>query len=74
MISDLLAELSTLPPSPISRFEGKIAYPSASRDPITTKANTVESTEEEETMLFYSSQIHLRGIINSAHNTLYNRK
>jgi hypothetical protein len=74
--SDILAELSTLPVSEISKYQDEISYPEGvfenayDHDP----AMYSESTHSQKTMILYSGQIHLRVVLNQAHNTLYNRK
>ena len=69
--SDILAEMSTLPPSDISKHQEDIAYPSGVYEQLPDSANFDSNNEHEKTMWTYSSQIHLRVILNEAHNTLY---
>jgi len=82
--SDILAEMSTLPPSRISDFQSEIAYPDGVYEsvPITSVPDAGTIVEEkmfadpqtqEGSMLMYSSQIWLRVILNEAHNMLYGR-
>ena len=78
--SDILAEMSILPPSRISDFQSEIAYPDGVYESVPIESGT--SVEEkmfadpqiqEGSMLMYSSQIWLRVILNEAHNMLYGR-
>jgi hypothetical protein len=70
--SDILAELSTLPPSGISKFQDDVTYPSGVSDEMPTENNLPEDITTS--MLYYSAQIHLRVLLNNAHNTLYSKK
>lgn len=78
--SDIVAEMSTLPPSGISAHQNLIMYP-------TGVTETFPSAEgqgfsgvdrqyeiDEISMMFYSSQIWLRVLLNEAHNSLYGSK
>ncbi|KAF2632999.1 hypothetical protein BU25DRAFT_471143, partial [Macroventuria anomochaeta] len=74
--SDILAEMSTLPPSRISDFQSEIAYP----DGVSIESGTsveekmfADPNPQEGSMLMYTSQIWLRVILNEAHNMLYGR-
>ncbi|KAF2115552.1 hypothetical protein BDV96DRAFT_646544 [Lophiotrema nucula] len=69
--TDILAEMSTLPPTDISKHQEDIAYPSGVYESLPDSANFDSNNEHEKTMWTYSSQIHLRVILNEAHNTLY---
>ncbi|KAF2478121.1 uncharacterized protein BDR25DRAFT_8237 [Lindgomyces ingoldianus] len=69
--SDILAELSNLPPSDISKYSGKISYPSGVYEKFPETISYSDSSEHERVMWIYSSQIHLRVILNEAHNGLY---
>jgi hypothetical protein len=69
--SDILAEMSTLPPSEISKYQDEIAYPTGVFEKLPER-ETFEMTDDDADMWVYSSQIHLRVILNGAHNTLYN--
>ncbi|KAF1351537.1 hypothetical protein EJ07DRAFT_168937 [Lizonia empirigonia] len=78
--SDILAEMSTLPPSRITDFQSEIAYPDGVYESVPIKSGTgVEETifagpqTQEGSMFMYSSQIWLRVILNEAHNILYGR-
>ena len=82
--SDILAEMSTLPPSRISDFQSEIAYPDGVYEsvPIGSAPDSGTIFEEkmfadpqtqEGSMLMYSSQIWLRVILNEAHNMLYGK-
>lgn len=63
---DLLAELSTLEPSPLSGFREDIAPPQ--------NANPDGSNvKDENVLLFHTSQNYLRKILNDAQNNLYYR-
>jgi hypothetical protein len=78
--SDILAEMSILPPSRISEFQSEIAYPQGVYDSVPVESRTEEDWKkfadpqrQESQMLMYSSQIWLRVILNEAHNMLYGR-
>ena len=60
--SDILAELD-LPHSGISRFEDTVALPDI-------RAMDLDS-QDELTMMYYLTQIHLRRLLNRAHTALY---
>ncbi|KAF2203904.1 hypothetical protein GQ43DRAFT_229181 [Delitschia confertaspora ATCC 74209] len=70
--SDILAEMSTLPPSGISKFQDDIAYPSGVSDEMPSADNLPDDITTS--MLYYSAQIHLRVLLNNAHNSLYRQK
>jgi len=64
--------MSNLTPSPISEYQDMISYPSGVFETFTEGVDLDENQEETTmTMLIYSSQIHLRVILNRAHNTIY---
>lgn len=67
---DILAEMSNLPPSDISKYQETISYPSGVFEKFPDPTDE-DSPEHEKTMWTYSSMIHLRVILNEAHNTLY---
>lgn len=69
--TDILAELSTLPPSEISKHQEDISYPSGVFEKFPDQMAYNETSNHDKTMWIYSSQIHLRVILNEAHNTLY---
>ncbi|KAF2730089.1 hypothetical protein EJ04DRAFT_445911 [Polyplosphaeria fusca] len=71
--TDILAEMSTLPPSDISKYQEEVSYPSGvfEKMPESLNFDDDNNSEHEKTMWTYSSQIHLRVILNEAHNTLY---
>ncbi|ORY11806.1 hypothetical protein BCR34DRAFT_483538 [Clohesyomyces aquaticus] len=69
--SDILAELSTLPPSEISKYANEIAYPSGVYEKFPETVTYGDGSEHDRVMWIYSSQIHLRVILNEAHNMLY---
>ncbi|KAF2268499.1 hypothetical protein CC78DRAFT_372218 [Lojkania enalia] len=71
--TDILAEMSTLPPSEISKFQEEISYPSGVFEKFPESIQFDDTNEHEKTMWTYSSQIHLRVILNEAHNTLYGK-
>ena len=78
--SDILAEMSTLPPSRISDFQSEIAYPDGVYESVPIESGTsveekmfADPQTQEGSMLMYSSQIWLRVILNEAHNMLYGR-
>lgn len=70
--SDILAEMSTLTPSGISKFQDEVAYPSGVSDEMPSVENLPEDITTS--MLYYSAQIHLRVLLNNAHNSLYRQK
>jgi len=67
--SDILAEMSTLTPSGISQYQDDVAYPSGVSDEMPSVENLPEDITTS--MLYYSAQIHLRVLLNNAHNSLY---
>jgi hypothetical protein len=69
--TDILAELSSLPPSEISKYQATVSYPSGVFEKFPEDFSYDESSTHDRTMWIYSSQIHLRVILNEAHNTLY---
>ncbi|KAF2785843.1 hypothetical protein K505DRAFT_368750 [Melanomma pulvis-pyrius CBS 109.77] len=69
--TDILAELSSLPPSDISQYQATVSYPSGVFEKFPEDFSYDVSTTHDKTMWIYSSQIHLRVILNEAHNTLY---
>ena len=69
--TDILAELSSLPPSDISKYQATVSYPSGVFEKFPDGVAYDETSAHERTMWIYSSQIHLRVILNEAHNTLY---
>ncbi|KAJ4345059.1 hypothetical protein N0V95_005968 [Ascochyta clinopodiicola] len=78
--SDILAEMSTLPPSSISDLQSEIAYPDVLYESLPIGSRTIVEEEmfgepqiQEGSMLMYTSQIWLRVILNEAHNMLYGR-
>ncbi|KAF2802024.1 uncharacterized protein BDZ99DRAFT_527970 [Mytilinidion resinicola] len=65
--SDILAELSTLPPSGVSRYQSVVGHPTGVYEEM-----PMEIGEDENlTWYYYSAQIHLRKILNDAHKQLY---
>lgn len=78
--SDILAEMSTLPPSGISEYQTKIAYPDGVYESVPIESGTsvedkmlANPQTKEGSMLMYTSQIWLRVILNEAHNMLYGK-
>ncbi|KAL6707813.1 hypothetical protein ACN47E_003713 [Coniothyrium glycines] len=78
--SDILAEMSTLPPSGISAHQGEIMYPNGVSETFPSEEGTGflnerpdvrKGEEDDKSMMIYSSQIWLRVILNEAHNALY---
>ncbi|PSN58572.1 hypothetical protein BS50DRAFT_580643 [Corynespora cassiicola Philippines] len=72
--TDILAEMSTLPPTEISKYQDRISYPSGIFEKFPTSPDAMtcnENSEQDKMMWIYSSHIHLRVILNEAHNTLY---
>lgn len=64
--SDLLAELD-IPASGISRLEGRMQLP---KGQFTISFQAELSASPSMIMMFYSSQIHLRKILNRVHTNL----
>src|SRR4051812_48695119 len=60
--TDILAELSTLPPSEISKHQEDISYPSGVFEKFPDQMAYNETSNHDKTMWIYSSQIHLRVI------------
>ncbi|KAF2012228.1 hypothetical protein BU24DRAFT_412742 [Aaosphaeria arxii CBS 175.79] len=69
--TDILAEMSNLPPTDVSKYQEDVSYPSGVFEKLPEDMPYNEGTHHEKTMWIYSSQIHLRVILNEAHNTLY---
>ncbi|KAJ4375239.1 hypothetical protein N0V83_002325 [Neocucurbitaria cava] len=71
--ADILAEMSTLPPSNISAHQSDIMYPEGVYEKFPADETEVPEPPEggDTSMLIYSSQIWLRVILNEAHNALY---
>lgn len=79
--SDILAEMSTLPPSGISAHQGDIMYPNGVSETFPNEEGSGflndgqldhrKGEEDDKSMMIYSSQIWLRVILNEAHNALY---
>lgn len=79
--SDILAEMSTLPTSGISRHQSDIMYPEGVYENVPVENGDSRDGRQDEDrreggrtddpMLMYSSQIWLRVILNEAHNALY---
>ncbi|OWY50690.1 c6 zinc finger-like protein [Alternaria alternata] len=78
--SDLLAEMSTLPPSGISRYQSEIMYPEGvnenrSQDEVSNSVRQNDgvnaSSREGLIMKLYYSQSFLRVVLNAAHDALY---
>lgn len=67
-ISDILAELD-LPPSGITRFENIIPYPKQVN--LELPAKVVDPAATQMILLYYSTQIVLRKILNLVHKELY---
>ena len=64
--------MSTLPPTNVSKYQDVIMYPTGVYENFPETLSSSESTDEDMMTLFiYSSLIHLRVILNGAHNTLY---
>ncbi|OCK73945.1 hypothetical protein K432DRAFT_218789 [Lepidopterella palustris CBS 459.81] len=68
--SDILAEMSRLPPSGISMYQSRVSYPSAVYDELPAEI----PPDDDVKMVYYSAQIHLRTILNDAHKLLYSYK
>jgi hypothetical protein len=71
LTSDILAEMNTLPPSDVSKHQDEIMYPLGVYENFSETNQPHEETENDMPMFIYSSLIHLRVILNRAHNTLY---
>ncbi|KAF2711565.1 hypothetical protein K504DRAFT_224100 [Pleomassaria siparia CBS 279.74] len=69
--TDILAELSSLPPSDISTYQATVSYPSGVFERFPDDFSYDDGNNHDKTMWIYSSLIHLRVILNEAHNTLY---
>ncbi|KAF2022955.1 C6 zinc finger domain-containing protein, partial [Setomelanomma holmii] len=74
--SDILAELSTLPPSNLTAYQNEMMYPDGICDYFAVDGEGPEivheqNLEKDRDMMMYSSQIRLRVILNEAHNALY---
>lgn len=70
--SDILAELSSLSPSDISKYQTRIAYPVDIKDKFPERSEDSARPDDDDSMLWmYSSLIHLRVFLNAAHNSLY---
>ncbi|KAF2747078.1 hypothetical protein M011DRAFT_403309 [Sporormia fimetaria CBS 119925] len=74
--SDIIAEMSNLTPTDISKYWDEIAYPEGVLDDDELRSGQeLDHTSEHVKMMFlYSMQIYLRTLLNSAHNALYNGK
>lgn len=68
MLSDILAEMSHLRPSGISKDEERIGLPSQ------IHAEFTLDPPEEMNWLYYSAQVQLRKILNRAHSALYSKR
>ena len=66
-IRDILAELSSLPPSNVTQYQTSIMYPIGD---MVVSALEPKGPHDNE-MLIYSSQIWMRVLLNEAHNALY---
>ncbi|KAF2272121.1 uncharacterized protein EI97DRAFT_234236 [Westerdykella ornata] len=73
--TDILAEMSTLPPSHIAQYQDIIDYPKGvGQIRIQDLQMPYEQwPEDQKIMVLYSSQIHLRVLLNHAHKTLYQK-
>ncbi|KAF1979810.1 hypothetical protein BU23DRAFT_106344 [Bimuria novae-zelandiae CBS 107.79] len=72
MESDICAEISELQPSAITGYQSDIQYPSGVMESFNEGSQLPEEAVAQNQNLFiYSSQIHMRVILNDAHNTLY---
>ncbi|KAF9733463.1 hypothetical protein PMIN06_009150 [Paraphaeosphaeria minitans] len=72
MESDIIAEISELEPSAITKYQTNIEYPSGVYESFGEGMPEFDGTSVHTKNLFlYSSQIHLRVILNDAHNSLY---
>jgi len=64
--------MSTLPPTNVSKYQDVITYPSGVYESFPDTLSSSNSSDDDMMTLFiYSSLIHLRVILNGAHNTLY---
>lgn len=65
--------MSTLPPTEVSKYQDVITYPTGVYEtfPEGLPASKDSNDEDVMTLFIYSSLIHLRVILNGAHNTLY---
>jgi len=62
--------MSTLPPTDVSKYQDEILYPSGVYENFPEGLPSTEDNSDL-TLWIYSSLIHLRVILNGAHNTLY---
>lgn len=69
--SDIIAEISELQPSAITDYQNDIMYPSGVFESFEGTALPQEPSSQN--MFIYSGQIHLRIILNDAHNSLYGK-
>ncbi|KAF1831715.1 hypothetical protein BDW02DRAFT_571770 [Decorospora gaudefroyi] len=76
--SDILAEMSTLPPSGISAHQNDITYPEGVNETwpdqennFAQQADLVNVSKNNMVMHNYSTQTFLRVVLNAAHNALY---
>ncbi|PVH90746.1 hypothetical protein DM02DRAFT_547200 [Periconia macrospinosa] len=70
--SDILAEMSTLPPTSITKYQGDIVYPEGVYEHAPDPPHQPEvGPEDEPPKYIYSSLISLRILLNGAHNSLY---
>lgn len=67
--SDILAELSNIPPSGISRYQEHVGFPAG----VYNDMPAALPPNEEMNMIYYSAQIQLRKILNRAHKALYSK-
>ena len=74
MESDILAEMSTLFPTSITKFQADILYPdgvSEHMPDLNTATQPRPMTNSEPSFFIYSGLIALRVLLNGAHNQLY---
>ena len=73
--SDIVAELAELQPSAITEHQTDISYPSGIYESFNEGTQLPEPMQSKQSnnMFIYSSQIHLRVLLNDAQNSLYGR-
>ncbi|KAF2687795.1 hypothetical protein K458DRAFT_170339 [Lentithecium fluviatile CBS 122367] len=71
--TDILAEMSTLPPTEVSKYQDDILYPSGVYEKFPDDLH-IQDDSDDHILFIYSSLIHLRVVLNGAHNTLYGAK
>ena len=67
---DILAEMSTLPATQVSKYQSDIMYPAGVYEHA-PESPSIPDTGTNVQLFIYSSLIHLRVLLNGAHNYLY---